>query len=609
MFNPRMHGFGHGGLEEEHGKVYDHTVVSRMMKYIWPFKFRVAVIVLSMIVYSTCMVVSPLVIKWIIDDHITPAVTTGNVGSLNWAILVFLGVALVQFLANITHLRYLNYVGQEVLFRLRVDLFKKIQSQSMSFFDKNETGKVMSRIQSDVHQLQDVLQIVVHSLADFFSLAGIVVTMFVVDWKLAIATLSVVPPLFVVLIVWQKYARASFLRVRKSVATINSGLQENIAGVRVIQSLNREKVNASKFDQTNAENLKANLQATRMSAILPPSVELMTALGLAIIVVAGGSMVINGRIEVGVVVAFALYVQRFFDPIRGLISQYASLQRAMVSGARIFQLLDHKPDVEDKPDAIELPEVKGNVHFEKVNFHYNPDTPVLKGVNLDVKAGETVALVGPTGAGKTTIVSLLMRMYDVTGGSIAIDGHDIRDVTMESLAKQMSVVPQEPYLFSNSTVAGNIRYNREHVTQEEIERAAKAVGAHDFIMKLEKGYDTELQQRGGNLSVGQRQLISFARALVVNPRILILDEATANIDTETEVQIQKSLAEMLQGRTAFVIAHRLSTVRNADKIVVIDKGGVLEMGTHAQLVAMGGLYARLYSYTLDPSEAARAAAK
>jgi ATP-binding cassette subfamily B protein len=394
---------------------------------------------------------------------------------------------------------------------------------------------------------------------------------------------------------WQRFARHSFMRIRRAIAMVNGEYNQNITGVRVVQSLNRQDENMAHFRTLNQEYLDANLEAARYSGMLQPMVELLIGLGIGIgVVLFGGYLLSLDALEVGTLVAFAFWIQRFFEPIRQLTMQYSQLQRAMAAGVRIFEVLDLDPDINDKPDAVELPEIKGEIRYNDVNFHYVPGVEVLRSVNVHINAGENVALVGSTGAGKSTFVNLLHRSADVTGGSISVDGYDIRDVKRESLVHQMSMVLQEPYLFSG-TVKENIRYQNDDLTDDEITEAAQAVGAHDFIMEMDGGYDSELAERGINLSIGQRQLISFARAIAGNPRILVLDEATANIDTHTELLIQQALSRILKDRTSIVIAHRLSTIRNADKIVVLDRGRVAEVGNHDQLLEAGGVYAQLYA--------------
>ena len=584
--------------EYEDGRIYNHRVVTRLFRYVLPHRGRLLLTLAAVMVYTATVVALPWMIAKIIDDY----VRTGDLSGLNVIVPIFVGLALLQYGSQYVHLRTMSFVGQKVLYTLRVGLFRHLQRLSMNFYNKNEVGRVMSRVQNDVSQLQEFLSIVVITIADVLSLVGIITAMTLMNARLAAVTLSTIPVLFVMMVVWQRFARRAFMRARRAISAVNANLQENISGVRVVQSMNRENANIRSFGSANSENLGANLEAVRMQAVLFPSVEFLSAVGLALVIVFGGSLVLDDAIEVGVLVAFALYIQRFFEPVLNLTMQYGSLQRAMASGARIFELMDVEPELVDKPDSLDVEAASGDVKFEGVGFHYIEDEPVLRGVDMHIPAGHTVALVGPTGAGKTTIVSLLMRFYDVTEGRILLDGVDIRDITLDSLTMQMAVVPQEPYLFSG-TVRENIRYNRTGASDEDVVRAAEAVGAHDFITKMENGYDTLLQERGGNLSVGQRQLISFARALVADPRVLLLDEATANIDTYTETLIQRALDELLRDRTAIVIAHRLSTIRNADSIIVLDHGQIVEQGRHTELAAGSGLYARLYSYSAEGSDA------
>ena len=590
--------FGAEQDEDEGGQIYDHTVVVRLFKYLLPYWPRLLITLAAVIVYTGAVVALPWMVALIIDNY----VRAGDLAGLNIVVPIFLSVALLQYASQFVHLTTMALVGQKVLYTLRVGLFRHLQGLSMNYYNRNEVGRVMSVVQNDVQQLQEFLSIVIITFADILSLTGIITAMFILDAQLAAITLLVIPLLVLMMVIWQRFARRAFMRARYAIAAVNAGLQENISGVRAVQSMNRENANIRTFGVTNSENLGANLEAGKMQAVLFPAVEFLSALALALVIFFGGGLVLDNALEVGVLVAFALYIQRFFEPVMNLTMQYGSMQRAMASGARIFDLMDVEPEVVDKPESQTLESVKGDVRFDHVFFHYSEGEPILRDVSFAVPAGNTVALVGPTGAGKTTVLSLLMRFYEVTGGRVSLDGVDIRDVTLDSLAKQISIVPQEPYLFSG-TIRENIRYNRVDATDEEVIQAATAVGAHDFIEKLEMGYDTPLQERGGNLSVGQRQLISFARALVADSRVLLLDEATANVDTHTEMLIQKALDELLKGRTAIVIAHRLSTIRNADQIVVLDEGRVEEVGRHHDLLTRGGLYARLHSYSAETAEA------
>jgi ABC-type multidrug transport system fused ATPase/permease subunit len=489
-----------------------------------------------------------------------------------------------------------------VLQNLRIDMFNHLQKLSLKFHDNNEVGRVMSRVQNDVTSMQELLTN--GFLTVFGDIIGLAVIVYLVasrNLELALVTFSVVPVLIAVTAVWQIYARKAWIRVRMAIAIVNSNLQENVSGVRVIQSLSREDVNARRFDALNEDHMRANIDAGRLQAAVMPMVEFISAAATALVVVYGGRLVLNGEITLGVLLLFIFSIERFFQPIRELTMQYAQLQRAMAGGVRAFEVMDTEPDIVDAPDAIEVDDIKGAVTFDHVNFNYVEDVPVLRDINLEVQPGETVALVGSTGAGKTTLTSLILRFYEVTSGQILIDGIPLKQLNRASLTRRTGVVLQDAFLFSG-TVKENILYGRLDASDDEVIEAAKAVGAHDFIMKLEHGYDTDLHERGQNLSVGQRQLISFARAVLARPRILILDEATANVDTRTEVVIQAALRELLKDRTSFVIAHRLSTIREATRILVMDQGQIAETGTHEELLAMGGIYANLYRMTFEKLE-------
>ncbi len=572
------------------GSAYNHKVVTNLLKYVGPFRTQALIAIVSTVIYTASLVAIP----WIIALGIDQFVQERNLKGLNVLTIALAITATINWLSNYVQQISMAKVSQGVLYELRRHMFDHLQKLSISFYDKSEVGRIMSRVQNDVNQLNEFLSMAIQTMGDVLSLGGIIIALLVMDLTLGLITITVMPVLIIIMAIWQRYARSAFMRVRRAISIVNGALQENMAGVRVVQSMNREDTNLHLFDEKNREHLNANLQASRLAAGLLPVVDTLTGVAIGLVVIFGGHMVLTNTLAIGALVAYVLYIQRFFDPIRNLTIQYTMFQRAMTSGLRIFDLLSVKPDIIDSKDAQEMPPIKGNIKFQDVYFGYTPKLKVLKNINLEIKVGETVALVGPTGAGKTSIVSLISRFYEVNQGSILIDDIDIRNVKRRSISSQMSMVLQEPFLFSG-TIADNIKYNRVDSSMEDVITASKLVNAHEFITKLENGYETFLEERGGNLSMGQRQLLSFARAIVADPKILILDEATANIDSHTEVLIQKALKTILKNRTAIIIAHRLSTIRGADKIIVIDQGQIKEIGSHQHLIDQNGLYSHLYN--------------
>ena len=582
---------GSDRIEEEiFGRVFDGKVTKRIWQFVRNYKKDLFLSVFSVVIFTGCQLSIPFLIGYGIDNGMAP---DAKPFILLGVIIIFGVVIAINFLASWIQELVTGRMAENVLFDIRSAMFSHLQSVSLSFMDKTEVGRLMSRLQGDVNSMQDFLETSVLALGDLLLLLGIIVVMLWLDWQLALMVLTVVPILFGVRFLWLTRARSAFMAAHEANSMTNGALAEAIHGVRAVQAMDRDKLNAELYSELVDKTYKAQLRASKLAQIMVPIVDTLTGAAMAIVVLVGGLMVVSNKIDVGVMIAFLFYIQRFFDPIRSLTMQYSVMQRAMASGHRLTEVLDVDIDIQDSENAFPLEKNNdGSVEFRNVNFGYDPLYPVLKRVSFRINPGETVAIVGPTGCGKSTTMALLRRLYDVTDGSVLVAGHDVRNVTQASLGRHIAMVLQEPYLFTG-TIRDNIRYSSDWASDETVIEAAIAVGAHDFISSLPNGYDTMLVERGSNLSLGQRQLLSFARALVTDAKILIMDEATANIDSYTEMQIQKAMQRLLQGRTGLIIAHRLATVRNADRIIVLQQGQLIEQGDHSSLMQRGGLYARL----------------
>ena len=596
-----VHGGGHPHSAfnevETLGKVYDSKVIARLPKYLAPVKLWIALGASGMAIRSLAALAIPYLVAVATDRFILE----GDLGGLNIIAILCIGAALLVWAGGYMETLFLSYAGQSILFRMRTEMFDHLHRLSMSFFDRSMVGKLMSRVQNDVGQIQQLLTSGILSIiTSSLTLVGIACVMIMMNARLALLTLTVVPVLSIVVFIWQKFARRTFIRVRRAIATVNAQLQEGISGVRVTQSLSREGRSFKEFDNVNQAHLGANIDAVRMQALIAPAVQILSGIAFGLVLVFGGYQVLAGQMSPGVLIGFLLYIQIFFRPVLELTMLYTELQRAMASGVRIFELLDIEPEIKDSPDAIEMPTIKGEVKFNHLSFAYESGVEVLHNIDLTVNPGETVAIVGRTGAGKSSLMNLIARFYDAAEGEVTVDGYSVRSVTQQSLRRQIGIVPQDAFLFSGS-IEDNIKYGHPEASHQEVIKAAKTAGAHDFITHLERGYDTPVGERGGNLSAGQRQLICLARAILTNPPILILDEATSNVDTNTERLMQKSLRHLVRGRTCLIIAHRLSTVTHADRIIVLEQGEIAEIGSHQELLAKQGLYYNMFEALNAPN--------
>ena len=582
-------GGGHGGMSAESAKDQKGTLL-RLLSYLKPYRMTVAGVSILVILSTLLMLAGPLLIGLAVDRFIIPGDIPG---------LLRIGVLLlvVYIAASATTMVYgviMVNISQKLIKDIRSDLFGHVQTLSMAYFDQHVSGDLMSRITNDTEAINRVLSNGLVQLAsNLLQLVGILVAMFVLSWQLALGSLIVLPLTMFVTGLITSRSRVAFRSVQHNLGGLNAYAEENIAGARVVQIFAREQETIDHFKKVNEQNRDAGIEAEKITALLHPLMSVMSTAAIAVIAGLGGWLAIIGVVSVGIIVAYLAYIRQFFQPLRSLAQLYNQLQSGLAGAERIFEVMDANATVADKPDAIPLDRIRGQVEFENVTFAYEEGKPVVQNVNMTVEPGQTIALVGPTGAGKTTVINLLGRFYDVQEGAIRVDGLDIRDIQQATLRRQLGIVLQDSYLFSG-TVMENIRYGRLDASDEEVLEAAKLANADQFISRLPQGYETEVSEQGSNFSEGQRQLLAIARAVLADPAILILDEATSSVDTRTEMQIQDALLRLMEGRTAFVIAHRLSTIREADQVLVIHDHRIIERGTHEELIDQGGFYNNLY---------------
>ncbi|WP_405196593.1 ABC transporter ATP-binding protein [Virgibacillus necropolis] len=560
----------------------------RLLEYLKPYsKTYLPGAIIAMLVSTLVRLAVPILIGKVAIDV---AIGNQDYGLLTYLVVIIGVLYLLNYVGNIYRIKWVNILGQNVIYDLRQHLFSHVQRLSHRFFDSRSAGSILVRIMNDINSLQELFTNgIINLLMDVVTLVGIVVILFVLSPELALAIMIILPIMFYISTKLRRNIRRSWQDVRIQQSRLNSHLNESIQGIRITQSFSQEKENAEFFNGINFDNFESWRTATKKSALFRPFVEMSNAIGTIILITFGAYLIINGVIDIGIFVSFAFLIGMFWEPISRLGQMYNQLLMAMAASERIFEFLDEQPNVDEKDNAYEFTDMKGHIEFDKVQFSYDADRVALHEISLDIKEGQTIALVGHTGSGKSTIANLISRFYDPTNGTVKIDGHNLRDVRLNTLRQQISVVLQDTFIFSG-TIMENIRFGQPTATDEEVMEAAKVVGADEFIKRLADGYETEVEERGNILSAGERQLLSFARALLANPRILILDEATASIDTETEVQIQAALKKLLKGRTAIIIAHRLSTIRGSDTIYVLEHGKILEYGSHQWLMESKGEY-------------------